>query len=72
MSTVHDILERSLRHDAALLSEMDSPLAKEAEHWVRRALLNVSVLRRLHTHSAHILGDRPDPADDEARRGVAW
>lgn len=58
MSVVLTILERQLRHSEALLSELDSALAKEAELAVHLALTNVQVLVRLEERK-HVLGDRP-------------
>lgn len=52
MSAVLTILERQLKHSEALLSELDSSLAKEAELAVHLALTNVRILVRLEERKA--------------------
>ena len=71
MSVLTTLVQRELKLARAQLSEIPGPLARVAERHVYEALKNVDTMRRLEDRK-HVLGDRPDPADDTTREGVAW
>lgn len=71
MTIIPTLLLRELTLAEAQVSELTGPLARRAQHHIHEALRNVETIHRLQNRQC-TLGDRPDPADEETREGVAW
>lgn len=56
------LAKRHLLGAEALLSELDSALAREAIKLIHSARLNVETMQRLQEHSKHVVGERGEAA----------